>query len=73
MSSPKVFRTIGISFSLRPTGILRVAHAPAQLELDGLGVGDIDVALEVLDDFFSGVIALAVGLVNRDSCCRSCR
>ena len=41
-------------------------HAAAELELDGLGVRDGDVALEVLDGFFGGDVALAVGLVDGD-------
>lgn len=47
-------------------GCLFVGHAAAELELDGLGVGDGDVALEVFDGLFGGDAALAVGLVDSD-------
>src|ERR1017187_5325625 len=44
-----------------------VAHAAAYFELDGFGVGDGYVALEVFDCFFGGNVALAVGLVDGDA------
>ncbi len=48
-------------------GSLFVAHAAAELELDGLRVGDGDVALEMFDGLFGRDAALSVGLVDRDA------
>ncbi len=52
--------------SLRRGGAFRRGHAPTQLELDGFGVRDGDVTLQVLDGFFGRDVALAVGLVDVD-------
>jgi hypothetical protein len=47
-------------------GSFGVAHATAELKLDGLRFGDGEVALQMLNGLFGRDVALAVGLVDGD-------
>ncbi len=43
-----------------------MSHPPAKFELDRFSVRYLHIALQMFDDLFGGVIALAVGLVYMD-------
>ena len=49
-----------------PGGVLDVAHAAADLDLERLGLGFRHLPLEVLHDRFGGDVAFAVGAVDGD-------